>query len=113
MGWKQEVHEPGFKIEVVETKKALGLSLRETAKRFEVRSTGSVFKWERIYDEQGPEGLMVENRGRPPNASKLPTTEEETLEQEVMRLRMENDYLKKLNALVREKEKQARKKKWQ
>ena len=110
MGKEQNIYEPEFKIEVVKAKKELGLSLRETAKHFELRSTRSVFEWERIYDEQGADGLLEDKRGRPRKLE--PSSGEETLEQEVMRLRMENEYLKKLNALVREKEKQARKKKW-
>ena len=59
-------------------------------------------KWERIYLEEGAEGLMKERRGRgskgrPP---KLDKNTEEDLIAENQRLRMENEYLKKLSALV-------------
>ena len=55
--------------------------------------------WERIYFEYGMEGLYIEHRGKakPP---KLDKKTEEDLIAEVQRLRIENDYLKKLNALV-------------
>ena len=64
--------------------------------------------WERIYLEEGAEGLMKERRGktssvngtrkgRPP---KLDKKTEEDLIAENQRLRMEIEYLKKLDALV-------------
>ena len=53
-------------------------------------------RWERIYLEEGPEGLAIERRGRsskgrPPK--QLPKQVEEDLLAEVQRLRAENDYL--------------------
>jgi transposase len=111
MSRKNASYPGAFKIEVVKNKKELNLSLRETQRKFEIAAKRTVSEWERIYDEQGPEGLLEEQRGRKPNLEKTRPKGEETLEQEVLRLRAENDYLKKLNALVREKEKQARKKK--
>ena len=59
-------------------------------------------RWERIYLEEGAEGLMKERRGRdskgrPP---KLDKQVEEDLIAENQRLRMEIEYLKKLSALV-------------
>jgi transposase len=58
----------------------------------------------------------VERRGRISGGTQgrprqLGAKVEEDLFAEVQRLRMENEYLKKLNALVREKEKSAREKK--
>ena len=52
-------------------------------------------RWERIYLEEGPEGLSVERRGRSSTGrSKKPPKEvEEYLLAEVQRLRAENDYL--------------------
>ena len=65
-----------------------------------------VKRWERIFLEEGAEGLMKERRGnsntsgkrgRPP---KLDRKVEEDLIAENQRLRMEIEYLKKLSALV-------------
>jgi len=65
-----------------------------------------VKRWERIFLEEGAEGLMKERRGknntsgkrgRPP---KLNPKVEEDLIAENQRLRMEIEYLKKLSALV-------------
>ena len=100
-----------FKQEVVETLQNENLSYHETAKRFGILHK-RVMDWERIYLESGPEGLYVERRGRASNASgarkgrplKLDIKIEEDLIAENQRLRAENDYLKKLNALVLEKE---------
>ena len=66
-----------------------------------------------IYYEQGKEALYIDNRGRPQkmkNKAKNTTKKKELntnedLLAEVQRLRMENAYLKKLNALIQEREK--------
>ena len=77
-----------------------------------------VQRWERKYLEEGIEGLEKDNRGcstvngkkrgRPP---KLDKKIEEDLIAENQRLRMENECLKKLNALVQERIERDRKKK--
>ena len=90
------------------------LSYKEAARQFAVSSDTRVAAWERIYLEEGPEGLYIERRGRrskgrPPK--KLKPEVEEDLLAEVQRLRAENDYLKKLNALVAERVRQERKQK--
>lgn len=40
------------------------LSLSETASKFGIHSDITVGKWERIFYEEGPQGLFIENRGR-------------------------------------------------
>ena len=99
---------PEFKILVVETMHKEGLSHREAGRAFEITAHDAVAKWERIYLEEGKEGFYVERRGRkstgrPP---KLKKEVEEDLIAEVQRLRAENAYLKKLNALVAERVRQ-------
>ena len=103
-----------FKQKVVETMMQEKLSYKEAARQFEVGDDKRVAAWERIYLEEGPEGLYIERRGRsskgrPPK--KLKPEVEEDLLAEVQRLRAENDYLKKLNALVAERVRQERKQK--
>ena len=103
-----------FKQEVVETMMRERLSYHEAARQFDVSDHHLVASWERIYLEEGPEGLYVERRGRgskgqPPK--KLKPEVEEDLLAEVQRLRAENAYLKKLNALVAERVRQERKQK--
>ena len=86
----------------------------ETARKYDLGDTrkGSsvhmLQRWERIFLEEGAEGLMKERRGRACKASgtrkgrppKLDKKVEEDLIAENQRLRMEIDYLKKLSALV-------------
>ena len=103
-----------FKQRVVETMMQEKLSYREAARQFDVNDHKQVASWERIYLEEGPEGLYVERRGHGskgrPSKKLKPEVEEDLLE-EVQRLRAENDYLKKLNALVAERVRQERKRK--
>ena len=68
-------------------------------------------RWERIYLEEGPEGLAIERRGRS-SKERPPKQVEEDLLAEVQRLRAENDYLKNLQALVLEDERRQHKKRW-
>ena len=101
-----------FKQMVVETMRKEGLSYSETARQFEINDHHRVMSWERIYLEEGPEGLYVERRGRsgkggrPPKQLK-PEVEEDLIA-EVQRLRAENAYLKKLRALILEEERQGK-----
>ena len=99
-----------FKQMVVETMRKELLSYQETARRFEVRSDTQVKNWERIYLEEGPEGLYIERRGRKSTGrlKKLKPEVEENLIAEVQRLRAENAYLKKLRALVLEEERRGK-----
>ena len=100
---------PEFKIKVVETMHREKLSYRETARQFDIRDHDRVAAWERIYLEEGAEGLYIEHRGRKSTGRPPKIKKEEDLIAENQRLRMEIDYLKKLNALVLEEERQNRK----
>lgn len=99
-----------FKVAVVEYMKANNLSSYTASAKFGIKSRSSVSKWKRIYYEEGPEGLLKNRpRGRPPGMSKKVNSKkkatDKTLEElieENERLQMENEYLKKLNALVQE-----------
>ena len=105
---------PEFKKQVVEAVIQDGLSYQEAARIYEVQGHDRIQSWERIYLEEGPEGLYIERRGRGSKGSppkKLKPEVEEDLLAEVQRLRAENAYLKKLNALVAERVRQERKQK--
>ena len=105
---KHGSYDGAFKVSVIEYMHKNHLSLSETAVKFGIPTEVTVGKWERIYYEEGPQGLYIERRGRNKNMSskpkkkKISNENEEDLIEEVQRLRMENEYLKKLNALVQE-----------
>ena len=106
---KQGSYTGDFKHSVVKYMHANKLSVFETAAKFGIPSDVTLGKWERIYYEEGPQGLYRDNRGRKskmssdkPTKRKLDKETEEDLIAEVQRLRMENEYLKKLQALVQE-----------
>ena len=80
---------------VVETMKKEHLSIYTAMQEFGINDHKIIERWERIYLEEGPEGLAIERRGRsskgrPPK--QLPKQVEENLLAEVQRLRAENDY---------------------
>ena len=101
-----------FKQMVVETMRKEKLSYKETEQRFDIGGHRTVQKWERIYLEEGPEGLYIERRGRSSKGGRPPKQlkpeVEEDLITEVQRLRAENAYLKKLRALILEEERQGK-----
>ena len=99
---------------VVETMKKEHLSIYAAMQEFGINDHKIIERWERIYLEEGPEGLSVERRGRSSTgrSKKLPKEVEEDLLAEVQRLRAENDYLKNLQALVLEDERRQRRKRW-
>lgn len=117
-GRPNKIYTGEFKQKVVEHMRKNHLSFAETDRIFELPDKRSA-SWERIYLEEGAEGLYVERRGRASSIDgvrkgrppKLDKKIEEDLIAENQRLRMENDYLKKLNALVQERQLQEKKRK--
>ena len=103
-----------FKQMVVETMHTEGLSYKETERQFELPHNRAA-SWERIYLEEGPEGFQIERRGRSSKGGRPPKQLKPEVEKdliaEVQRLRAENAYLKKLNALVLEEERQSKRRK--
>ena len=113
-GQKQRKYSPEFKICVIMDMREHRLGYRETARKYkltvssEASAANMVQRWERIFLEEGAEGLMKERRGKACKASgsnkgrppKRDRKVEEDLIAENQRLRMEIEYLKKLSALV-------------
>ncbi len=101
-----------FKVHVVKYMHQHSMSLTQAAAHFGIQAHDTVAKWERIYYEEGIEALYEERRGRSKKMTgkkkgrppKKDVNENEDLLKEVQRLRMENEYLKKLMALVQERE---------
>ena len=110
-GSKQKKYSTEFKKGVIMDMREHRLSYHETVRKYELgndKQGGArlmLQRWERIYLEEGAEGLMKERRGRASGSNKgrppkLDRKVEEDLIAENQRLRMEIEYLKKLSALV-------------
>ena len=124
-GTIQQKYSAEFKIGVIMDMREHHLGYKETVRKYWDISKGQednykniVKRWERIYLEEGAEGLMKGRRGRACHASgtrkgrppKLDKKVEEDLIAENQRLRMEIEYLKKLDALVQKRLQEERKK---
>ena len=113
-GRKNKNYSPEFKIRGIMDMREHRMGYCETVRKYDLGSVRSgaaiamLQRWERIFLEEGAEGLMKERRGRACKASgsnkerppKLDRKVEEDLIAENQRLRMEIEYLKKLSALV-------------
>ncbi len=112
-GRKNKTYSPEFKISVIMDMREHRLGYNETIRKYWDDGLVSnhfqqIKLWERIFLEEGAEGLMKERRGRACKESgtrkgrppKLDKKVEEDLIVENQRLRMEIEYLKKLDALV-------------
>ena len=101
-------HSAEFKISVILDMREHRFGYVETARKYGIPNYRVIQRWDRIYMEEGAEGLMKERRGKACAASgtrkgrppKLDKKVEEDLIAENQRLRMEIEYLKKLSALV-------------
>jgi transposase len=89
-----------------------GTSIRETAAIFNIPSYETLRKWKISYETEGFDALQSKKKGHPSMKNKNSKTTNtqvpnegsiEALQAENERLRMENAYLKKLNALVQNK----------
>ena len=124
-GTIQQKYSAKFKIGVIMDMREHHLGYRETVRKYwdvskgqEANYKNAVQRWERIYLEEGAEGLMKERRGRAYSTSgarkgrppKLDKKVEEDLIAENQRLRMEIEYLKKLDALVQKRLQEEKKK---
>lgn len=105
---KNQDYSGDFKLKVIQTMQAKSLSLIETCLQFNIPTTSTLTHWINKYATEGIESLHQKTRGRPKtmNSNKSikkqvkPLTREEELLEELKVLRLENDYLKKLYALI-------------
>jgi len=101
-----------FKLDVLNFMIEQGTSLNETAAIFDIPAPSTIIKWRKQYETLGYGALQSKKKGRPsmkketnkPPKQAAVESSVEALQAEIDRLRMENEYLKKLNALVQAKE---------
>ena len=126
-GNKQKKYSAEFKESVIMDMRENHLGYRETARKYGLVTSSmggaisTLHRWERIYLEEGAAGLMEERRGRKstgrPRKQPLEKSVEEDLIAENQRLKervqyleAENEYIKKLSALVYAEEQKSGKK---
>ena len=102
-----------FKLQIIEEMLKTSLSLDQVSAKYLITQS-LISKWRRDFQRYGASGLFKETpRGRPPQMNKKSEnkqigsiSEYDKLLTENERLRAENDYLKKLRALIQKKEAQ-------
>ncbi len=119
---KNRKYSPEFKISCIIDMREHHLSYNETARKYlcekgqENNFKNSLKLWERIFLEEGEAGFYIERRGRttkmdnPKKGKKKKLdnqlkqdliAENQQLKERIEQLEMENEYLKKIDALVR------------
>ncbi len=103
-----------YKLDVLHYMSEHGTSILETAALFNLPSDTTLWNWQRIMETQGEDALKSKKKGRPSMKKKIGKQAPakgsmEALQAEIEHLRMENEYLKKLNALVQNKEQSSNK----
>lgn len=93
-----------FKLEVVRRILDEGATAQQLAREHGLSSGQLIQSWVRAYRQQGEDGLRPKPKGRPRKDGSAPAAAGDMgdlarLEQENLRLRAENAYLKKLRAL--------------
>jgi transposase len=108
-----------FKLEVLQRMRDEALSYRQVAALFNIRRFDVIGAWENAYERDGAAGLSSRRGGRSKQLTNGPAPKSEVTSQsddkltreqllaEVNSLRMENAYLKKLDALVQSQRKSA------
>ena len=95
-----------FKLKVLNYQQEHHLSDPETALFFGITNQGTICAWRKKYITGGTETLFQKQgrRSKMPKKSLIPNKprEEWTKDEELAYLRMENEYLKKLTALIQE-----------
>ena len=114
-GRKNKKYSPEFKISVILDMREHGLGYQETMRKYFPHLGQRNFQflkvWERIYLEEGVVGFMIERRGRKskgrPRKDPLDhevendlIAENQRLKERIQYLEAENEYIKKLSALV-------------
>jgi transposase len=102
-----------FKLDVLNFMVENGTSLFETAAIFNIPAPSTISVWKKQLETQGIDALQSKKKGRPfmkkesnkQSKQILAEGSIEALEARIKQLEMENEYLKKLNALVQNKEK--------
>lgn len=78
------------------------LTRPEAMKIYGIKSISSLDSWCRLYRKEGPDALLPKPKGRKKKTEPSFSSREEELEARVQELELENEILKRLNALAEE-----------
>lgn len=97
-----------FKMNVLNYMNEMGASIEEVTAVFNVSSSAIVYKWKVLFETEGIDALQQSKKERSTSMGKKSNNKpvegsEEALRAEIEQLKMENAYLKKLQALIQEK----------
>lgn len=97
-----------FKMNVLTYMREMGASIEESTAIFNVSSSSAVQRWKDLFETHGIDALQPKKKERSMPMSKKSKKKpvegsEEALRAEIEQLKMENEYLKKLQALIQEK----------
>lgn len=102
-------YDGSFKVKVLKWLKQHGATLNETALHFDISEPSTIWRWQRTFDTSGIE-VLYRRRGRATGMTdkkkdtKKRSTKADTdlkkLQEENELLKIENEYLKKLRALI-------------
>lgn len=110
---KKSNYEAEFKLEVLRHMSDEGLSCRQAAALFDIRRPDQIAQWSRLYAAHGATALQPGWKHEQSTMNKTPRRRDkgealddehrsrEELLRDLQQLRMENAYLKKVQALVR------------
>lgn len=106
---RQKGFDDKFRLKTLQYKQEHHPSCMRTALHFRL-DVVTVRRWDKQLREEGVQGIMMKKSRCSSKAAESAgtgrvKTGEQTLSEENYRLRMENDYLKKLNALIQKREK--------
>ncbi|BAX67738.1 hypothetical protein A4W83_04735 [Latilactobacillus sakei] len=109
-----KIFDGSFKMNVLKWMKTNKASYPKTALHFNISNVGTIWQWQHIWETEGADALY-RSKGRQTimtadkQSKKRQQTELERLREENELLQIENEYLKKLRALVQEEEDNKRK----
>lgn len=99
---KHKTYSHDLKVEVARAVIEGKMSKPEAMATYGVKGKTQINEWCRLYREGGADALLPKPKGRPKKQKKVFASREEELEARVQELELENEILKRFNALAEE-----------
>ena len=99
---KHRTYPHAIKVEAAKAVVEGAMSKPEAMKAYGLKSMTQIDTWCRLYREGGPDALLPKQKGRPKKAAPAFSSREEELKARVRELELENEILKRFNALAEE-----------